>query len=519
MARFAAALSLLVGFLSLSQEILWVRLVSFAQQGSAYAFPLVLMLFLLGIAMGAATGKRWCAADADLTLRAGRALLGAAVVDAGTLWLLLAFGQTLLALPIMLSAVIVSAALKATVFPIAHHLGSRPGATLGRSVSRIYFANIIGSTGGPIVTGYVLLDLFALQTCLAAVALGSAALGAACLWRSGHRHAWRWSAPPAVLAMACLVVPSHLLVSSLALGGPVGTVLENRHGIVHTVAEAGQPEKIYGNNVYDGVSSVDLVTNSNLLDRALVLLVTHPRPDRVLVIGLSGGAWTRILSASPHIRELVVVEINPAYLDLVRQSPATAALLQDPRVRVVIDDGRRWMRQHQGEGFDLIVQNTTYHWRAYTNNLLSREYLGLAKGLLRPGGILTLNSTYSSDVLATMESVFPHVERRRNFIYGSDRAFATPLADARSRLEALQLEGRPVFAPTAFDAHGVAASLLAEPFVAAERRAEDLNFRGAVITDRNLLAEHAHGNATLHEQLSGLADWVEKVRAVTAPAP
>ena len=52
-----------------------------------------------------------------------------------------------------------TALIKSIMFPIAHHLGSQQsGARIGRSVSKVYFGNIIGSTLGPIVTGYLLLD-------------------------------------------------------------------------------------------------------------------------------------------------------------------------------------------------------------------------------------------------------------------------------------------------------------------------------------------------------------------------
>lgn len=519
MPNFAAALSLLVGFLSLSQEILWVRLVSFALQGSGYAFALVLLFFLLGIAQGAAVGKRWCESGGDLLQHAARALLASAAVDAGIVWLLMVLGDTPLALPLMLGGVLASAALKATVFPIAHHLGSdASGPRLGRSVSRVYFANIVGCTLGPIVTGYVLLDLLPLHLCLAGVALATAALGATCARRSAARRELRWSLAPAVLAAACAVLPGHALVRALTGEPDVATVLENRHGIIHTVGQPGRPATVFGGNGYDGVISVDMATNPNDLDRALVLLTVHPQPERVLVIGMSAGAWTRILTASPQIRELVVIDINPAYVELVRQSPATAPLLRDPRVRVVIDDGRRWLRQHPYEQFDLIVQNTTFHWRAYSNNLLSREHLALCRAHLRPGGILALNSTFSADVLKTAQSVFAHVERRKNFIYGSDQAFAQTQPDARERLQALQLDGQPVFASAAFMHPGLAAHMLAEPFVPAERRAEGLKFRPAVITDNNLLAEQAHGNPFVYEQLDGLAAVMDRWRDLTAPA-
>ena len=53
-------LSALAGCLSLSQEILWVRLLSFITGGAPGAFAFMLGSFLLGITGGALLGRRAC---------------------------------------------------------------------------------------------------------------------------------------------------------------------------------------------------------------------------------------------------------------------------------------------------------------------------------------------------------------------------------------------------------------------------------------------------------------------------
>jgi hypothetical protein len=66
MFSFAWWLSLTIGFLSLSEEIVWVRVLGFAYQGQASAFAFVLTCYLIGIACGAAYGKRLCGRTNDL---------------------------------------------------------------------------------------------------------------------------------------------------------------------------------------------------------------------------------------------------------------------------------------------------------------------------------------------------------------------------------------------------------------------------------------------------------------------
>ena len=57
MFSFAWWLSLTVGFLSLSEEILWVRVAGFAYNTLPPAFSFVLACYLVGIAAGAAFGN------------------------------------------------------------------------------------------------------------------------------------------------------------------------------------------------------------------------------------------------------------------------------------------------------------------------------------------------------------------------------------------------------------------------------------------------------------------------------
>jgi SAM-dependent methyltransferase len=522
MVRFAWLLSLAVGFLSLSQEILWVRVVSFVLKGIAQSFALVLFFFLVGIAVGSAVGKRFCERHTHLLRSSAAVLAIAGLLDVGLVMLLPPLsGSRAIGLPIMLVCIALTAGLKGVMFPIAHHLGSQQsGARIGRSVSKVYFGNIVGSTLGPIVTGYILLNQFSAAQCMALIGVGTAALALACALRA--------HAPAVGLAAAAVLAPVTLfawaeaprMVPEIGLntdrsapGRIVDHVVENRHGIIHTVAEPdGTPDTVFGGNVYDGRVNTDVHgIDYNELNRALVLFAVHPDPARVLVVGMSTGAWARILSASPRIKHMTIVEINPGYLQLIRRYPEVAGLLHDPRVEVVIDDGRRWLRRNPGEKFDLIVQNNTFSWRAYSTNLLSREYMQLTAAHLKPGGIAAFNSTHSGDVLATARCVFPFVERRASFIYGSEADFSHPIADAERAYRELKLGGAPVFEEAAFANGGLAREMVRAPFVPRGNQFDELTSSPAVITDQNLLAEYAHGK--IFEFMPGVLRVVNETRA------
>jgi SAM-dependent methyltransferase len=183
------------------------------------------------------------------------------------------------------------------------------------------------------------------------------------------------------------------------------------------------------------------------------------------------------------------VEINPAYLDVIRSYGQVSALLQDPRVQVQVDDARRWLRRHPEARYDAIVQNTTYHWRANVGNLLSREYFVEVARHLNPGGVFIANATGSFDVLATAQAVFAHAYRYTNFVYASDHVLRP---DPAALLELRRPNGTPFSydgAP-AGSVEALLAHMRLEPageFIARHRA------DAVVITDDNLVTEYRHG--------------------------
>ena len=86
--------------------------------------------------------------------------------------------------------------------------------------------------------------------------------------------------------------------------------MENKSGVV-TVNTKGV---VYGGGMYDGMVSVDLIDDKNLLIRPFSLALYHPSPREVLMVGLGTGAWAQVLVNNPAVERLTIVEINPGYL-------------------------------------------------------------------------------------------------------------------------------------------------------------------------------------------------------------
>lgn len=496
-------LSFCVGFLSLSVEILWVRVIAFKFHTLPHAFSFVLAMYLIGIAAGAYLGKLCCKYDRHLYLIGAGVLLLSGAFDILTPRFapgILVGGFDNDGLTTAGLAIVATAAIKSVLFPIAHHLGSSSqGDVVGRSVSRIYSGNIAGSTLGPLLTGFYLLDRLPVEQCFTLVGTAALALAGA---TAALGDSSRLRPVPAVLALGLLALlrpwQAPDLMGALAdkwwnnRRAPIAAVIQNKHGVISTSHDQQRGDIVFGGNVYDGRVNVDMAVNSNGLERAYLLAASHPAPRRVLVVGMSTGAWTRVIAGFPGVERIDVVEINPGYLQLVADYPQVAPILRDPRIHIHIDDGRRWLRRHGDTTFDLIVQNTTYHWRANATNLLSREYFTEVKTHMRPGAIAAYNTTGSPDVLRTAHEVFPASFRFENFVYVSDRDIRVDPQLALTRLRDCRLDHLPAFQPEHFLPGGVAYRIAHGGAVPIDAVLA-VGMGAAVITDQNMLSEYRHG--------------------------
>ena len=372
--------------------------------------------------------------------------------------------------------------------------------------SRVYASNILGSVVGPLLTNFVILDLATTQ--MAFVILGACGMGAALALAMADGlsvQVKRMAAAGAVLELGLAAAVSatqagsgptqNLMIAKLDVfdASAIKRVVETRQGIVVSYRDEQKGDAIYGGNVYDGRTNVDPRINSNGLNRIIMLQAVAPTPRRVLVIGLSIGSWQYIIGGFPGVERMDVIEINPGYLSLARDYDIQNKSIHDSRVNLIIGDGRKFLRQNPDAKYDLVIMNTTFHWRMYVSLLLSREFLTLVKSHMTPDAILAFNTTGSVDALKTAGAVFPHAYLYDNFAVASETDWRPRLADAsaQERLRAIAPSGAPLFASNDGD---VIADVLAS------KRVNDLAaFEGAVgrkgeiVTDRNLITEYRSG--------------------------
>ncbi|HKW84588.1 MAG TPA: fused MFS/spermidine synthase [Burkholderiaceae bacterium] len=470
---FAAvlAMSCAGGLVSLSYEIYFFRAMSYATGSSPFAFATTLGAFLIGLACGARVGGEACAGPGGDSLV--RRMLGSVVTASmvGFAFLPLLSHLAWLngaVLGIGLMMVFLLALQWGVVLPCLAHLGVAPDSQAGMRTGLLYLANILGAASGSVLTGFVLMDrmgLVDIGRLLVAAGLGCALILALLLSERRSVKLLRAGALAALAAAAVLTLPAasdKVLEALLWKGAPeaktaFARVVENRSGIV-AVDSTGT---VFGNGAYDGHFNVQLDNDVNGILRPYALSLFHPAPRDVLMIGLASGSWAQVLANNPEVSSLTVVEINPGYASLVADNPGIASVLSNPKLELVTDDGRRWLRMNAQRRFDAIVINSTFHFRANATNLLSSDFLALLSAHLKPGGIAFYNTTDSSRVQRTGCTSFGHGARFMNHLVVSASPIDWNFARWQQALVAYRIDGRAIVDPSRPDHAAMLARLMA----------------------------------------------------------
>ncbi|HEX7663763.1 MAG TPA: fused MFS/spermidine synthase, partial [Polyangiaceae bacterium] len=344
----------------------------------------------------------------------------------------------------------VAAGMMGAVLPLVAFFGIDADDRAGLNLGYVYLANIIGSALGSLLTGFVLMEIASTRGISVGLALGGFAMAFGLLVMSGLRggELAKWGG--AIAGAAVVVIASStfafdglyerlLRQQSYDPNERFAEVVENRHGVI----AIGKDLEVYGGGVYDGAINTSLVDDKNKIERAYAVAVLHPHPKQMLVIGMSTGAWAQVLVELPGVEHMTIVEIDPGYLDIIPKYPVVASLLTNPKVDIVIDDGRRWLLRHPERKFDAIVMNTSFHWRSHMTNLLSREFLLLVREHLLPGGLHYYNTTNSDLVQHTACVEYPYAMRFENFMAVSDSPMPFDRDAWCSELETATIGGKP----------------------------------------------------------------------------
>jgi spermidine synthase len=131
-----------------------------------------------------------------------------------------------------------------------------------------------------------------------------------------------------------------------------------------------------------------------------------------LIIGMGGGVAARFFQTIPDIQEIVIVELMTDLGDLLYDNvELTRPVFDDPRIRYIADDGRRYLYAHPNDKFDIIFADPLRWYSSGHNNLYSLEAMQLYQAHLTENGVFCAYVDQPHALPFTIAQVFPEADQ------------------------------------------------------------------------------------------------------------
>lgn len=468
------------GGAAMALEVLWTRAVGVVIGASTYAFTLILVTFLVGLAGGAA----WMSGR---VARLKRPLVVLAWVEIGVGITTLLASTFIDRLPLVLHGVtrdsglthvglyashfaltalvtLPSTLLLGTVMPLvlAAVAPSRVAAP-GEIVGRAYALNTLGAITGSFLGGFVILPTLGVEHGLEACALASVATGLFVLGPRLSRHRGAIGVAAAGLALALLGPGWNVerwtaglfrfyLARDVYSGGWESStdIIYHRDGVATTVTVGKYPGRDDGLGVVlkvnGKVDASDVGDMPTQILSGLLPVLLHDAPEDALVIGYGSGVTPGALLQAP-IERLWVAEIESGVYEAANRHFAHVnhRPFEDPRAHLMVDDGRNFLLTRD-RSYDLIVSEPSNPWMSGAASLFTRDFFEIARSRLKDDGVFLqwlqlyeLSATSIHTLVRTFASVFPHVllftpdpHSNDTFLVGS----SSPIVVDAARVEA-----------------------------------------------------------------------------------
>jgi spermidine synthase len=441
--RWALWIFAVSGFCSMAYEVVWTKLLGLLIGPTTYSFTLVISTFIIGLAAGSIIFGRLGDKTQKVFLLLASTQLCASILALAVSQLLgnsqfffaklihtfqHGFGTMIAVQSIVLFAVLLGPTIfLGAALPLVNRIYARSLPGLGKSIGIAYAVNTLGAILGSFAAGFILIPLVGKENGLRLVIMFQFVTSFAALTFVGFGLERKSRQRLAGIALA---VSGALLIFSfpswnrsvLARGW-----YRNFHEIENDLARTSWTESLwkgarllarergglevvfYGDGI-GGFTTVEKETtslgqeeyalyNSGKADasshgdrstQALsghIPLLFHPNPERVMVVGLASGMTPGEALLYP-VKRLDILEINDQAARACRSffSPWNNACLDDPRTRLIIQDGRNHLALTR-EKYDVIISEPSNPWMAGLANLYTLDFFRLVQERLNDKGV------------------------------------------------------------------------------------------------------------------------------------
>jgi len=449
--KLAMAVLAASGAVALASEVLWTRTLETLVGNSTYAFSMIVLLYLVGIAAGS-----WLMSL--IVNRLKNLLLWIASMQLGMgIWIFIAlflfngiigsispYKGVLVSLHIMfwnylkvMGVLLPLSLLSGACFPLATRIiDPTEEDAKGVLIAKAYSWNTAGAVVGSLMAGFVIaprFDYFDSLYVLALLYCFTSFLAYLIISRSVEQIKQMRLAMISVSLFSLFMIsmglfkilgPSEFVVRFNARD-PLSQIVYHKPGLqgVTTVIQGRTDEPITKSLLVNGMGMTMKITDTKMMAHLPMLL--HPDPKDTLVICFGMGTTYR--SAITHGGNVTAVELVKEVLDAFDYFYQDASRVRTyAKGRMVVNDGRSYLKLTREKYDVIIIDPPPPIDAAGVNHLYSKEFLQLAKSHLKKGGVMAHWLPYPGEsagiddldtmamLVLTFADVFPHVYIRHS---------------------------------------------------------------------------------------------------------
>lgn len=404
------------GVATLVNEVAWTRALTLIIGPTTYAFTIMLSAIIIGLAFGGFLGTQWLKRRPAGSTSLAWAELLIAASGLVIVWILghlpLTIGQLarryvdsfgllqLVEFSLILGLLLVPTTFLGIAFPIAARLWIGEDPRVGTQLGRFYAINTAGGIVGAILTGFLLIPRIGTQNSLLAAA-GLTVLAAIVIPVPGLKQrvgVWAAALLLVLVGSRLPVWDAELMTSGAYKYAPyyptdleldallrAGDLLYYKEGAAATVTvrKTRGSTTLAIDGKIDATDAGDMLTQK-MLGHLPMLLRTNP--EHVAVIGLGSGVTAAAVLQYP-IRTLDVIEVSPEVVEASNYfKDVNRDALRDPRVNLIVDDGRNRLR-YSSKFYDVTISEPSNPWMAGMASLFTRQFFEDVHDRLTPSGI------------------------------------------------------------------------------------------------------------------------------------
>jgi len=430
------------GFLALGLQVSWTRMFCQVLDNTVYTFSLILIVFLVALAIGSGIANVLCRKDLEplYTLCGLLILSGLACSITPTAFIHITKGLTYPSIAesgkwstyiftvfgFIVAIIMIPSILLGSIFPYllkaAEVIELNPGGIIGRLIS----INTLGAIIGSLTTGFAFLNWLGLWTTIKILCFIYPGLALILTFKTSYKTNRRvfLGISGSIILFLIIILPIRYPLAHIeSEKSELVEVIEGSNAIVSVIKYKDKNDvymRIFLNNTYSpgGNKPSSVATQWRQTDLPLSL---HPAPQSIFYLGMGTGI-TAGRALRYNVKKVTVCELVPEIVTASRKyfSEYVSGLYNDPRAKVIIEDGRNYL-QGKREKFDVIIADLFLPWKSGIGNLYTIEHFQTVQSRLNADGLFVqwlpfyqLSSREFNIIAKTFLEVFKEATLWRN---------------------------------------------------------------------------------------------------------